>query len=222
MNIIESLNSYLPTYEVVLPFSKKSMSFTPFKVKDIKNLTIVLEEENKKLAFFAMISILKNCVTSNKDEILNLCLADAEYLFLHIRSKSVDEVLNLIVDDEKVKLNINEIQTKNNVNEEVINLSNSISIELKTPTVKDLLNLNLFEKEDFVKACIKKIILKNEIYQINKFVPNELKDVLDNLPISFLTKVDAFIDNQPSLFAKIKLGDDEREVSGMLNFFTYQ
>lgn len=222
MNILESLNSSLPNYEIILPFSKKTIIFTPFKVKDIKNLNIILQEDEKKLAFIAMINILKSCVISQKDEISDLCLADAEYLFLQIRSKSVDELLNLIVNEQKVKVNISDIKFRNNIQEETINVSNQISIEIKTPTVKQILNLNSFEKEDFIKAYIKNIIIKNEIYQVNKFVPQELKTVLDNLPISFLTKVDSFIENEPELYAKINLADEESEVSGMLNFFTYQ
>ena len=60
MNLIEELKTYFPKYETILPVSKLKVSFSPFKVKDAKNLAIVLQENNKKLALTALYEILKN------------------------------------------------------------------------------------------------------------------------------------------------------------------
>jgi hypothetical protein len=222
MNIIENLNAALPNYETILPISKRKVYFTPFKVKDIKNLAIILEEKNKKAAFIGMINILSNNCIEFKNIIDDICLADAEYLFLQIRSKSIEEKLNLIVDGEKVQLDISDISSKNKMFSEVIFISDTMNIELKTPSIKDLLNMKDFTTEDLIKTCIKKIILKNEIYFTNKFVPDQLKQILDNLPLSCMSKIEAFLKKQPELYANININGETKEVSGMLNFFIFQ
>lgn len=222
MNILDTLNLSLPIYETKLPISKKSVSFTPFKVKDIKNLSIVLEEKNKKLAFLAMVNILKNNCSQFESLINEICLADAEYLFLKIRSKSVDENLNLLVNDKKVQLNIDDILHRNSFKNESVKITESITLELRTPSIKDLLEIEEFSLQNMIKCSIKKIILKNEIYHTNRFVPEELKNVIDNLPLNSLNKIQTFLKNQPELYAEISLNDEKKEVSGMLDFFIFR
>jgi len=219
MNILENLYSLIPNYETTLPFSKEKVSFTPFRVKDAKALSVILQEDNKKLAFKNMIDLLKTYASGTSID--DLCLADAEYLFLQIRSKSVDEILNLIYNNEKIQVNIAEIKPRNQVTEEHINLSGMILV-LQTPTIKDLLRLPSFDKEEVAKACIQKIIVGNEIYKVNKFVTEEIKQLIDNLPLSIVGKLDSFLKKQPELYLNMSVMEGTKEVSGLLNFFTYR
>lgn len=219
MNILENLHSLIPNYETTLPFSKEKVSFTPFRVKDAKALSVILQEDNKKLAFKNMIDLLKTYASGTNID--DLCLADAEYLFLQIRSKSVDEILNLIYNNEKIQVNIAEIKPRNEVTEEHINLSGMILV-LQTPTVKDLLRVSSFDKEEVAKACIQKIIVGNEIYKVNKFVTEEIKQLIDNLPLSIVGKLDSFLKRQPELYLNLPVMEGSKEVSGLLNFFTYR
>lgn len=224
MNIICELNNLLPSYSTTLPISKKEVLFTPFKVKDIKNISIILQEENKKIAFGSLLCILKNNTKLSEKEINSLCLADAEYLFLQIRSKSIDEILNLIYKDEKIKINILNISSRNKIQTKSINIGSNIKIELKTPTLKQLNKLSNFDKEDYYKACIKNIIIKNEIYDFEKYVPEEIKNILDNLPINVLNELDLFLKNEPELFVNFtsETTGEIKEVSGILNFFIFR
>lgn len=222
MDIIKQINENLPLYSTVLPFSKKHVNFNPFKVKDLKNISVVLQENNKKLAFMSMVQILKNNSKLSEKEILSLCLADAEYLFLQIRGKSVEENLNLIYNNEKIKINISEIEYKNSIQKETFLISDGIKIVLKTPCLKDLLELESFEKENIINSCIENIIIKNEIYDKNKFIPNEIKNILDDLPLKFINDADKFLKSEPYLFVNLKTETGTKEVSGILNFFTFR
>lgn len=218
--MFELINDYLPTYTTELPFSKQKVQFTPFKVKDAKNIAIVLQEDNKKLALIAMVSVLKNCT---KDVVIHdLCIADAEYLFLQVRGKSIEEYITLVFNDTKKQFNINELKTKNNIQSQEIIVGPNLKVVLETPRIKDLLNLETLNKEDILKSCIKKLIVKNEIYDVNKFVPQELKETIDNLPLSFVLKTEEFMKSQPELYAEIEFNNEIKEVSGILNFFTYR
>jgi hypothetical protein len=224
MNILNELKELLPIYTTKLPYSNIEVQYQPFKVKDIKNISIVLQEDNKKLAFMSMIEVLKHNTRMEYNDLLNLCLADAEYLFLQIRSKSVEETLNLIYKNEKIKVNILDIKSKNSIQAKTIKLSDSIKIEIETPKVKKLLKLDSFNKDDFIKGCVKRVIIKNEIYDVDKFLTDEVQQLIDNLPIKILNDFDTFIKTEPELYIEIKTESDQtsKEVSGILNFFTFR
>jgi hypothetical protein len=220
MNFLESIQKTVPTYETVLPFSKKLVKFQPFKVKDAKNISIILQEENKKLALNAMVELLTT--NSSGANILDLCLADAEFLFLQIRAKSVDERLNLIVNNEKISVFIPDILHKNNIKNDNIILSDKMNIVVETPTIKDLIKLESLEHIDLMKACIKKVVSDGEIFYVNKFVSDEIKTLLDNLPMNVLPKLENFLKNQPELYVILQTQTGSKEVSGFLSFFTFR
>jgi len=220
MTIIEHLNSSIPEYETTLPISKEIVSFSPFRVKDAKAITTILQEDNKKLALKNMVELLK-AYTKGTD-IEDLCLADAEYLFLQVRSKSVDEILNLIYNGKKVQININEIKARNESCEEEIKVGNDITLVLSTPKLKNILRLNSLDKEELIKAWIQKVVVKNEIYKVNKFVTEEIKQIIENLPLSILPKIEMFLKKQPELYLSLQLEEEQKEVSGILNFFTFR
>ena len=217
---MSSLKSLLPTYETTLPFSKQKVIFRPFKVKDAKSISVILQEENKKLALISLVELLKN--NTENVNIMNLCMADAEFLFLQIRSKSVDEQLNLIYNQEKIQVYIPDIKHRNEISSDTITLANSVFITLETPSLKDLLKLDTLDKEDFLKACIKKVNVGGEVFHVNKFVPEDIKTILENLPLNILPKFEEFMKTQPELFVVLETKDGDKEVNGLLRFFTFR
>ena len=217
MGLLDELKSFLPIYTTILPFSKKQTSFTPFKVKDAKNISIVLQEENKLLSLKALYEILKN---STKDlNIDDLCLADAEYLFLMIRSKSIEEKINLLVNGNPVQVNIFDIKTKNEIVSKEITIAPEFSVFIETPTIKDLLQLRELNKKEILLTSIKRITAKKEIYDVQKYVNQEVKDFLDNLPLWVLGEIEKT--SYPELYVNVKDKEKESEVSGILTFFTF-
>jgi len=220
MDLMSSLKSLLPTYETTLPFSKQKVIFRPFKVKDAKSISVILQEENKKLALISLVELLKN--NTENANVMNLCMADAEFLFLQIRSKSVDEQLNLIYNQEKIQVYIPDIKHRNEISSDTITLTNSVFITLETPTIKDLLKLDTLDKEDFLKACIKKVNVGGEVFHVNKFISEDIKTILDNLPLNILPKFEEFMKTQPELFVVLETKDGDKEVNGLLRFFTFR
>lgn len=220
-NILSELKTYLPRYETILPVSKQKAIFVAFKVKDAKNLSIIFQENNKKLAVRALYDLLKN--NSENIDVDSLCLADAEYLFLQIRSKSIDEIITVLFENKRYELNIDSIKTINSLSKSVIELNESVKIELESPTLSDFLSMSSLEPDDLKKAHINRIIVKNEIFEVKKFCPDELKTLLENLPLNVLTKIEKFIQSQPRLYSTINLEDgSEKEVGGTLDFFIFR
>jgi hypothetical protein len=216
---IETLyNSLLPWYETTLPVSKIKVFFTPFKVKDSKNIAIILKEQNKQLALNALVNLVKN--NSKELDVESLCLADAEYLYLKIRSKSVGEEIQLKINEEAAKIHIDEIKVRNSIFSDSIVLQNGISLIVKTPKIKDLLEVNLDDEHALFKKYIKAISVNKELYELNKFVPEEIQKIIENLPYSCIESIKQISKKQPELYVSVKLKDGEREVSGTLSFFT--
>jgi hypothetical protein len=218
MEIEEIKNLLVPLYECTLPFSKKTVTYSPFKVKDVKNLTIILQEENKKISFQSMVELLKN--NAKGADVNNLCLADAEYLFLQMRGKSVGESVALKYNNESVKFNVNEIMFRNDFYDEEHSITKTVQVRIKTPKVKDLIGVDFDDKFSVIKKYIKEIKINNEIYDLNKFVPDQIKDLIDNLPYSFLKKMEDVFAKQPELYITFNTSEGQKEVSGTLNFFT--
>lgn len=219
MNIETLTKNLSPIYETILPFSGKKVLFTPFKVKDSKNISIILKEENKKACLNAMISVLK----SNTENVIidDLCLADAEYLYLQMRGKSVGEEITIKLQNGPYTFNIADIKTRNNFVDEQIIIKDGVYAKIKTPSIKDLLNGSMNEEIDVIKKYIKSVVVNNEIYDLNKFLSDEVKNLIENLPYSFIKKMEDIIKKQPELYISVPDESGEREVSGTLSFFTF-
>lgn len=217
-DFIKNLNSVLPLYECDLPFSKQKVFFNPFKVKDAKNISIIIQEENKQLVLKTLVDLIKNCCKDINP--LELCLADIEYLFLMIRSKSVEENLNLIVKGNPIKVSIYDVKAKNKIEKTELKISKNLILKIETPKVKDLLKFSELNKKDLALASIKQVVLNKEIYNVETFISSEIEEFLNNLPLSVMTEIEKL--NQPQLSLAIKTDDGESEVSGILSFFTLQ
>lgn len=218
MDFLNLFKNEQPKFETVLPFSQKKVLFSAFKVKDAKKISLILQENNKKLSLISMYECLKD--NSDIKNIEDLCLADAEYLFLQIRSKSVDELLNVLVNGNKIKIQINDILSKNKIQTKTISLGKSITINLETPTVHRLLKQNEFNEESYAKSCIKSISISGQTFYLDKYVNDQCQEIIDNLPITIVKELNSFIAEEPKLYFKVNVENSESEVSGLLSFFT--
>ena len=70
----------LPTYELVVPSTKKKIKFRPFLVKEEKVLLMALETDEEKNIKDAVFQLLKACI-STRIKLENLASFDLEYIF---------------------------------------------------------------------------------------------------------------------------------------------
>ena len=76
-----------PTYELVVPSTKKKIKYRPFLVKEQKVLIVAMETQDDAQIIEAIRTILKSCINS-RIKIDDLALFDIEYIFLQIRARS--------------------------------------------------------------------------------------------------------------------------------------
>ena len=95
----------LPISELVLPSTGEKIKYRPFSVAEEKVLLVAAESGDSEQELLAMKQIIGNCLIDV--DVTDLALFDFEYLFLRLRSRSVDNVAKFVVNDPDTKLPVN-------------------------------------------------------------------------------------------------------------------
>ena len=144
----------VPTYELELPSTGKTIKYRPFLVKEEKVLLLALESEDEKEVITAVKSILKSCVVS-RIKIDQLPSFDLEYLFLKIRGAAVGEEINMTVtctDDNETTttaiINIDEVYVdKPEGHTNKIMLDDETGIVMKYPSIDRLIESQFLDTQ---------------------------------------------------------------------------
>lgn len=190
--------------------------------------------------------VLKNCVLDEID-IDSLPTFDLEFLFMHLRARSVEEVVELnykcnnrVKGEEgqektcngvvNLKVNILEIEpTKNPKHEKKIQINNDLGIVFKYPTFEMFQKYEkMSESEVMINIlvdCIDYIFDKEQVYYAKDTPKKELEDFVDNLQQKDLEKFKEFFDTMPEIkkdfhFKCPKCAyEEEITIKGMQSFF---
>ena len=148
-----------PTYELNLISTGKPVRYRPFLVKEQKLFLMSAESDDTKELITTIRNVLKNCLLDEVD-VDNLPSFDLEYLFMNLRARSVEEVVNLKykcnnnVKNEEGKdkkcghvvefdVNILDIEpTTHDNHTDKIQINDKVGIRLKYPTFE------MFQKYD--------------------------------------------------------------------------
>ena len=230
-----------PTYELELPSSEKKIKYRPFLVKEEKLLVLALESEDTKEISNAIKAVLKNCIQTRGVKVEQLPTFDIEFLFLHIRGKSVGEELevSLIAPDDGVtavpmKINIDDIKIqKEEGHDKKINLDDNLAMEMKYPSLEQFIKNNFNFNDDasidksfeVIASCIDKIYNEDEVWTTSDCTKKELMDFLDQMNTMQFKQIEKFFETMPKLSHKVMLKNPETEVEsevvieGLASFF---
>ena len=84
-------------YEIVIPSTKRTVTYRPYLVKEEKILLQAFEAKDEKTAMRAMVDTVIACVYDTLNP-KSLTTFDVEYLFSQIRAKSVGETLSSLME----------------------------------------------------------------------------------------------------------------------------
>jgi len=230
-----------PTYELELPSTEKTVNYRPFLVKEEKLLVLALESEDTKQITTAIKAVLKNCVLTKGIKVEHLPTFDIEYLFLHIRGKSVGEEIEVNItcpDDEKtqvpITLNLDDIKVQKNDNHNnQIKLDDNLMMELKYPSLDQFIknNFDFDEKNqmeqsfDLIGTCIDKIYNEEEVWATADCTKKEVKEFLESMNSSQFKEIENFFETMPKLSHTIKVTNPKTKVEsevvleGLASFF---
>ena len=223
-----------PTYELVVPSTKKKIKYRPFLVKEQKILIIAMESQDEVQILDAIKNILKNCINS-RIKLDDLALFDIEYLFLQIRARSISEELKLKItcpDDGETQVDVsflaNEVKVQfpdNHSN--IIKLGNDITLEMKYPNLEYFSTINFAKGDvdpyDLVAQCVKRVYVGEE--DSGTFTFKEARAWIEKLTASQFDLIQNFFNTMPSLKHVMKVRnpktkvENEITIEGLVSFF---
>ena len=230
-----------PTYELELPSTGKKVKYRPFLVKEEKLLVLALESEDTKQITTSIKTVLKNCIETRGVKVESLPTFDIEYLFLHIRGKSVGEEIevNLICPDDgqtnvPVTINIDDIKVqKDKSHTKKIKLDSSLMMEMKYPSLEEFIknnfdfsdSLDMDSSFDLIASCIDKIYNEEEVWSTADCTKKEVKDFLEQMNSLQFKEIEHFFTTMPKLSHSIKFKNPKTSVEntvileGLSSFF---
>ena len=230
-----------PTYELELPSTGKTIKYRPFLVKEEKLLVLALESEDNKQISTAIQAVLKSCIKSRGVKVEQLPTFDIEYLFLHIRGKSVGEEIevNLICPDDNktsvpVTINIDDIAVqKSKDHNKQIKLDKNLMMELKYPSLEQFVKNNFDFEEgsqvdqsfEVIAGCIDKIYTEEEVWSTSDCTKKEVTNFLEQMSSKQFKQVEQFFTTMPKLSHDVEITNPNTKVKstvvleGLSSFF---
>ena len=237
LNVLNKLKSSIPSYTITLPFSKTKVTYRPYLVKEEKVLLLAMEQDDDQQIVDAMKNLIESCTSDIKDA-GDIPLLDFEYLFMHIRAKSVSEkaapTFKDPETDEKITLDIDIEEIKPKLPKDfsdTIMLTDDVGITLRPPTLNmtslDTLtkySMNIEDVFDLLRKCLVSIFTKDEITKIEDLTDEELNEFLDLLTGSQFESISKYFDQIPELEHTVtytRQDGEERTIilKGLNNFF---
>ena len=227
-----------PTYEYTLPVSQIPITFRSFLVKEEK-LLLVGKEASVAQQINAMKQVISNVVITPEElDIESLPAVDLEMLFIQLRAKSIQNVVELQYrdkeDNELYKFNVDleELEPTiypDHANE--IELDDNLTIELRDPDIGlmtkagmslgegDVDNEEIFK---LIARCLVKVYDKENVY--DDFTVKEAIDFVKGFDIKRFEKLKEFFDTLPRLTYELNYTnkmDNERKIvlNGVSDFF---
>jgi hypothetical protein len=229
-----------PTYELIIPSTKKTIKYRPFLVKEEKILIIAQESEDSKQISDAVKAVISNCILSRGVKVDQLATFDIEYIFLNIRGKSVGETVEVLItcpDDGKTKvpvtINLEEIEVKiEPKHSKDIKLDDSLTLRMRYPSMEEFIKTNFIDGGmtvddtfDLICSCIDQVYNEEESWAASECTKKELIDFIEQLSSTQFKQVENFFQTMPKLSHKLKIKNPNTKVEsevvleGLTSFF---
>ena len=206
-----------PLYEVKLTSQRKPVKFRPFLVKEQKLLLMAAESGDYEEVISAMKQIINNCVVTDKFDVDKLPMVDIEMMFVHLRSRSVGENIELFfkctneVEERPCGMVINiEIDLLEEVSPSVSNLKNiimindDVGVKMRYPTLDDLILMKDAETQDqfevdLIVSCIDQIFDGEQSYNAEEASLEEINAFVEDIPSHVYEQMEKFVKEVPTI-----------------------
>lgn len=225
----------IPTYEIFLPVSEKTIKYRPWvSIESKKILTALMTKDNEQIEN-AILEVLQEC-TFNALDLTTVFFADIEYLYIKVKSKSKGEVIELTYQASLERDQVSEVipiefdlntVTVSDSPERLIHLNTNppLGIKMMFPTITLMKKLRS-TTDEYVKIAtlVEHVFDNSQVYDRSLFTEDELITWLQNLTQVQMEKILEFIKNIPTIKAtlKFKLSNNKEkkiELSGLNDFF---
>lgn len=225
-----------PIFEVTVPSLKRAVKFRPFTVKEEKILLVAQQESSEKSIILAIKQVINNCCQEEKFDVNKLATFDLEYLFLKLRARSINNVIEVSYrdnEDDKVydfEIDLDEVEMLQNADaSNIIAITDTVGIKMKYPSVTIIDDAPTEASaadvvEYLIRKCIDSIYDEENVYPADEYDEKELLEWIDSLDVETFNKIRAFFDNLPQMYYKLEyvnsLGKERTiELSTLSDFF---
>jgi hypothetical protein len=226
-----------PTFDFVVPSTKKKESFRPFLVKEEKILLMAKTSEEPNAILKAVKQVVNNCAISKSFDVDKLAIFDIEYLFMQLRAISVNNVVKVSYRDNEdgevydFEIDLTKIDVKFPEKvERTIRITDKMGMQMCYPPA------SIFDDKEFfgsgedafyelVVRCIDKIYDGDDIYAPEDYSKEDVEQFLDDCGIETFEKIQLFMSSVPKLYHKLeytnKNGNNRViELTTLTDFFT--
>jgi hypothetical protein len=202
-----------PIFNIEIPSTKKTKKFRPFLVKEEKIL-LLAQQGNDSDLLDAITQIINNCCLEDLN-ISSLASFDLEYIFLKLRARSVNNLVELKYrdkEDDKIYTfevdldNVDIIYDLNHTNK--IKINDQYTILMKYPGIDLPDQIKMVSQDDvfykMIVNCIDKVYNDNEIFKMNEYSFEEAKNFIDNLDVPTFEKIQHFFNTMPKLLHRLE------------------
>ena len=228
-----------PTFSLELISNGKTIRYRPFTVKEEKILLVAQSSEDRHQIIEAIRQVIANCVINTDFDVDKISSFDMEYIFINLRSKSVNNVVDVVLKDNEdgkdynFQINLDEIKIvkKENHNKK-IQINDELGVVMRYPNFNEA-NMFLTEENSdqiavmlkMISKCIDLVYEGEKLYKAGEdFSEEEALQFVNELPLDSTDKFREFFDNFPEIEYVIEyknsLGNDRSyRLNGVSSFF---
>ena len=225
-----------PTFELKLPSTGQSVKYRPFLVKEEKILLVAQQSGELKDILNAVVQIANNCIYDDI-EVEKLPLFDIEFIFINLRSKSVSNVSEVMINDPddgnqyKVEIDLDKVIIERPEKEisNKIDLGDGIGVIMRYPSITYMNSIGTAVNDadtaiNIIMACVDKVYDTDNVYEASEYSKEELNEFIMSLSSKQFQNIQEFFNNQPKVTQKIKYKtkdgkEKELVLEGLNDFF---
>jgi|TARA_B110000977_G_scaffold47799_1_gene64937 hypothetical protein len=225
----------LPMQQIILPSSGEKIKVRAFTVKEEKILLIAGEQNDVVVELMAIKQILNNCMVEGRVE--DLAMIDLEYVFLKLRSNSVDNLTKFTIrdpdTDESVdlELNLDDVECiRDETHSMDVRINEEYVLFLKHPTIEEFAQVLTMDEKDpltnyyIMCSCLDKLASDDEVHDFTEYSREEIDEFMDNLDGGSIKKIQRFFETLPKLRHELKYTNSKGKeqtfvIEGVRSFF---
>lgn len=228
-----------PTFSLELISNGKTIRYKPFTVKEEKILLVAQSSEDRQQIVDAIRQVISNCVIDTDFDVDKISSFDMEYIFINLRSKSVNNIVDIVLRDNEdgkdynFQINLDEIKVvKKENHSKKIQITDDLGVIMRYPNYRES-NLFLTEEDTdqvtvmlkMISKCIDVVYQGERLYKVEEdFTEEEALQFVNDLPLDSTDKFREFFDNFPEIEYVIEyknsLGNDRSyKLNGISSFF---
>jgi len=225
-------------YELTIPSKKQVVQYRPFLVKEQKVLLIAYESQDRRQILNAMLNTIEACLKEPLN-VKALSTFDVDYMFTQIRAKSVGETSDILIGctecetQNEIKINLEEIKIDVGENNNLIELTDKISVRMRFPNYDYFISNDVLMGEStqseqlmaLVVSCIDAVETEDERISMQDESNEEIMGFLDSLTTDQFDKIAQFTLDLPKLEHEVAFKckdcgtDNKRILRGIDDFF---